>query len=276
MTVGAVRRRGFTVLELLVVMGIIALLAAIVLAFFGQASRSQRRYRAITNMRIVYSTLRQYQLEEGGLPPFSPALARDIYLYKVAKQSDPSLTPETFPLLSAPRPDRYWYGLWALVTTGALASRGPLHDPSTRYMWVDNGGTTEQVSSTSGSGRIEDDFFWCTLQTFDPDKGLWSYLPSRDWTANPNPAEAALNYRRQLWPDTDGDPLMPGIPPFTPADGSGQVRWMPAESTVVCWNPYYRTGQDPVTLVLYWDGTVQLKRTFVADPDPGFIDPLAE
>ncbi len=249
------KRKGFTLLELLVVMGIIALLAGIVVSFYGRSAASQRRFQSLGNMRIIHQALRQYQLDERGLPPFSPALAYDIYRY----QEDGTPIPN-----ADTRPDRTWYGLWALVETGALESASVLHDASATHVGVSDGTASYQALSNSSEGRVEDSFFYCSYQGFDADVGLWMYLPHRGVTAaDPDP----LKYRRQLWP-------YPG--------GEGQSRWMPSPSTVVLWNPYYRASSDGVTAVLYWDGSVQLKRTFydpetgIAHPDPAFIDPLDE
>jgi prepilin-type N-terminal cleavage/methylation domain-containing protein len=249
-------KRGFTLLELLVVIGIIALLAGIVLTVYARASQSQRRFRSLSNMRLIHQGLQQYQLDERGLPPFSPQLAYDIYEYQV----------NGTPIPSPPgRVDRHWYGLWALVETGALESASVLNDPVARRVTVSDGGTAYELNANATEGLIEDSFFYCTYQSFDPAVGLWMYQPNRGITpADPDP----LKYRRQMWPYPDG---------------AGQPRWMPSPSTVVLWSPYYRDKSDPaVTPVLYWDGTVHLKRTFydpesgTAHADPAFIDPLDE
>ncbi|MBP7560282.1 MAG: type II secretion system protein [Armatimonadetes bacterium] len=249
------KKRGFTLLELLVVMGIIALLAGIVLSFFSRSATSQKRFRSLSNMRLISQAMRQYQLDERGLPPFSPQLAYDIYRY----QADGTPIPDMYT-----RPDAGWYGLWALVETGALESPSVLRDTTAMHIGVSDGTDSYQALSNASQGRVEDSFFYCSYQGFDDAVGLWMYLPNRGVISDdPDP----LKYRRQLWPYPMGE---------------GQSRWMPSPSTVVLWNPYYRESSDGVTAVLYWDGSVQLKRTFydpetgVAHPDPAFIDPLDE
>jgi hypothetical protein len=65
-----------------------------------------------------------------------------------------------------------------------------------------------------------------------------------------------VNYRRQAWPY---------------ADGTGQSRWMPLDSTVLLWSRWHREGKNPVTPVLYMNGSVQYKESFTQDTNSAFI-----
>jgi len=231
-------RKGFTILELLVVIGIIVLLCGIVFSFFANARNSQKRWQASSNMRMIQTALKQYQLDEGGLPPFDPAVALMYYNYRV------NGTP-----LPPPPPGGWWTGLWALVETGALSSPAALHDPNATYVYVWDGSNALKIRSGTATEPMAEGFFYCSYQTYDPEVGEWMYMPYR--VDEPDPL-----HRRQLWPL---------------ADGAGQRRWMPSDSTVVLWSIWHRTGSDDITPVLYWNGDVHNKRSFLTDPNPAFI-----
>jgi prepilin-type N-terminal cleavage/methylation domain-containing protein len=241
------RKAGFTLLELLVVIGIIALLASIVVSLFGHVKRSQKRFACASNMRMIYTALRQYQLDERGLPPFSPTLSDQIYAYQTAGMGIP------------PGPERNWFGLWALVETGDLSSQARLHCPAGRMVWVGNAGNPLTYQPGGMGDAVEDKYFYATYQAFDnidATRQYWIYQPYRGITSAMDPTL----HRRQLWPYPDG---------------SGQIRWMPSDSTVALWCPHHRTGRDAATVVMYWNGAIHIKRDFVTDPNPPFIDPLA-
>lgn len=239
------RESGFTILELLVVIAVMVLLAGILITFYGQARRSQGRYRTMSNMRLIYNGLRQYQLDENGLPPFDPRAAEAIYAHQASGAAWPP----------GPQPFYHWYGLWALVETRALESPVALHDPEAKRVCVQSQGATD-FPSAGKMAPIEDAFFWCSYQTWDPEAsqgaGAWMYLPYRGDSTTLGP----VNYRRQAWPY---------------ADGTGQSRWMPLDSTVLLWSRWHREGKNPVTPVLYMNGSVQYKESFTQDTDSAFI-----
>jgi prepilin-type N-terminal cleavage/methylation domain-containing protein len=239
------RYRGFTILELLVVIAVMVLLAGILITFYGQARRSQGRYRTMSNMRLIYNGLRQYQLDENGLPPFDPRAAEAFHTY------------QTGGALPLPGPATYypWYGLWALVETRALESPIPLHDGEAKRVCVQSTGAAD-FATAGRMAPIEDAFFWCSYQTWDPQAsqgtGAWMYLPYRGDSTTLGP----VNYRRQGWPYPDG---------------TGQSRWMPLDSTVLLWSRWHRDGKNPVTPVLFMNGSVQYKESFTQDASSPFI-----
>jgi prepilin-type N-terminal cleavage/methylation domain-containing protein len=70
---------GFTLVELLTVIAIIALLAAIIFPVFGQIRENTRRANCISNMQKLYQATRQFELDNRRYPDylFGPTLGQD-------------------------------------------------------------------------------------------------------------------------------------------------------------------------------------------------------
>ena len=64
--------RGFTLVELLVVMAIIAILAALLLPAMAGAKANSKRIACISNLRQIGIAVRGYSLDYGGLIPYGP------------------------------------------------------------------------------------------------------------------------------------------------------------------------------------------------------------
>lgn len=63
------KKRGFTLVELLTVIAIIAILAAIIFPVAGSARERARRAQCISNLSQIGTAIKQYKLTEGGYPP---------------------------------------------------------------------------------------------------------------------------------------------------------------------------------------------------------------
>ncbi|MGP8201726.1 MAG: type II secretion system protein [Limisphaerales bacterium] len=63
---------GFTLVELLVVMAIIAILAALLLPALGSAKANSKRIACISNLRQIGLAVRNYSTDYGGLIPYGP------------------------------------------------------------------------------------------------------------------------------------------------------------------------------------------------------------
>lgn len=73
------RRRGFTLVELLVVIAIIAVLAAILFPVFAAVKRKARVARDMTNLSQIATALKEYKLDHNGnAPPNLGALRLDL------------------------------------------------------------------------------------------------------------------------------------------------------------------------------------------------------
>jgi prepilin-type N-terminal cleavage/methylation domain-containing protein len=63
------RRKAFSLVELLVVIAVIAILAAILLPIFFRAKEQNRRASDITNMMSIQQAMHLYKADQGGFPP---------------------------------------------------------------------------------------------------------------------------------------------------------------------------------------------------------------
>ena len=72
-------RAGFTLVELLTVIAIIAILTAILLPVFATVRENARRTACISNMQQIYAGVKQYELDNRRYPDFlfGPAIASD-------------------------------------------------------------------------------------------------------------------------------------------------------------------------------------------------------
>ena len=70
------KRRAFTLIELLTVIAIIAVLAAIIFPVFGAVQENARRNSCMSNMQTISSALKQYELDNRKYPDFlfAPAI----------------------------------------------------------------------------------------------------------------------------------------------------------------------------------------------------------
>jgi prepilin-type N-terminal cleavage/methylation domain-containing protein len=108
------RRVAFTLIELLMVIGIIALLAAILFPVFAQARATARNTSDLSNIRQLGIALMMY------------AQDYDERYVPVGSWNDPSITPHTNP--SAPAPGIPWQG-WGLRLLPYAKNKGIFHSP---------------------------------------------------------------------------------------------------------------------------------------------------
>lgn len=102
--------RAFTLIELLMVMGIIALLAGLALPAIGHAREEARRTRCLTNLRSIGTGIALYQNDYRGLLPRVRPLHDDTPT--MGHAADPSLLDVLETYLDAPVPRRGPDGLF--------------------------------------------------------------------------------------------------------------------------------------------------------------------
>ena len=222
-----VSRRGFTLIEVLIVLAIAALLSAMVFAGFSSLSNGHRRTSCQANMAQIYAAARQYALDEGGkFPHYDPtevAGERGIglwVLYGFPSVTDydaiapPPTQPNPRPLERYIRSSKNLHCPGHTTDTNLLDAAGTAYNPAyLSYQGVD--------ADAAGGAR---------------DRNL--YITTRTTSTTPS-----ANWKRQL----------------IHYDGTTLVRRPPTDDTVVTWCPYHR-GSSGVKLdnVLFYDGSVQV------------------
>lgn len=62
-------RKGFTLVEIMIVVGVIGLLAAIAIPSFAKARRTSRNMRFVSDLRLVCDAFAMYSMQTGRYPP---------------------------------------------------------------------------------------------------------------------------------------------------------------------------------------------------------------
>ena len=230
------RGAGFTLIEILIVMSITALVAALTLGGLNSIGASNKRTTCQTNLSQIYAASRLYQADEGAFPYYQP------------QQPD---TTDIIPVGSAAR----GIGLWALYAFPDYTKSNGLKNvddaPLGRYvrsakvLHCPQDGGPGHTNSIDTSGAVPVfNLDYASYQTLDVDAGnTFTYQSVRTTNLVHSPSDANDPWKRQL----------------LPTNTSGRVARPPADNTIVAWCLWHRKmGGRNYDNVLFYDGSVQL------------------
>lgn len=221
---GLTRRGGFTIIELLIVIGVVMALSALVLSGFSNLGANNRRQTCQSNLAQLYQSLRLYQQDEGGFP----------FLNNGDEIPTSSLQPNI--------------GLWALyafpqdsdinkvdsqkITGRYVRSAKIFHCPQ------DADGKELMVGGELNASITSPNTAYLSYQKIDTDSaGQPSYQSIRETSQS----DMEL-WKRQL----------------VTFNGTSRVYRTPADNTVVTWCRFHRPNGRDFDNVLFYDGSVQL------------------
>ncbi len=242
------KRSGFTLVEILVVLGLISFISALVVGSFNSVSAGNKRLTCQTNLVQLYQSIRLYAADANAFPYFDPDDAcnrgKSIGLWAVHAYPDntnPNLIAPLEAPIGSPREKR--------PTDRYLRNTKILHCPQ------DLTPGHEFLTQETGSGAtltVEYNRDYLSYQTVDPTTSQQTYQSIRTLDNSSGNRELWL---RQL-AFYDGTMSSGGVCGVNNTPSLGRT---PADSTVITWCPWHRKenfgrGYDNV---LFYDGTVQ-------------------
>lgn len=241
-------RNALTLVELLIVLGLLAVAAAIILPTIPGVSTRGLGMQCQLNLQAIYQAIKLYHLDYQGYPPFdfqscspsNPPVGRGLLTLYSFTQADP-----TAPLG------------YRRVRTGYLNSPSYLHCPldRTQKFGVDDDNddkTDEELFNfldDDGDGVFDEDLKrteYCSYQVREDFVGevgdSFTYLRTR--TANGNDPDAMRQLSRIC------------------IEGVDKIPYFADDTTVVTWCKYHRRtlkrGNRPADLVLFLDGHIKI------------------
>ena len=146
--------RGFTLVELLVVLAIIALLAALLLPVLGAAKEKARRITCTSNLRQINLGIRMYSEDANDTSPFTQTTNRIVNYYKTLVQSYVGLPGPPSPqdkLFACPA-DTFRY--WTKGGVGVFSPTGRHESARQYYSSYAFNGINKDMTNFSAAGSI--------------------------------------------------------------------------------------------------------------------------
>lgn len=250
------RRRAFSLLELLVVLGIAALMASVVMGGFSSYQGSQRRATCQSNMVQIYRAVRLYANDNDAFP----------HTYQVAGQTQLSgglgllwAQPDEVP--DATQQSGRSFQNSGLKAPGELTSY--LKTPNALHCPTDVGNdpvTNQPYPRTAVNAQNQVNLGFLSYQKPDPLGGDQGYLPAR------TPATGDPDYSRQLRHLATNGTITTIVDIPTPS------------STIITWCPFHRGASSKPDTVLFFDGSVrrlEVTQNGSCSPAPGRSGSLA-
>jgi prepilin-type N-terminal cleavage/methylation domain-containing protein len=223
-------RRGFTLIEILVVLGIAAIVTAITMSGFKEMTTGNKRVTCQTNLTQIYQACRLYAADEGGKFPYYS------------------------PNCGSAGPTADGIGLWALYTfpnSTYDSPAAPDSKPIQRYL---KNSKSLHCPSDYNQSRVK-----LLSSATQYNLGYLSYQMCDDNVSYQNPglppmASAMPTYQPKRTTDTSNADWQRQLLHF---NGGSFVSRQPADTTVVTWCPFHRNSRD-MDNVLFYDGSVKL------------------
>ena len=233
------KRSGFTLIEILIVIGIVMVLSALLMSGFSNSGANSRRQSCQSNLAQLYQSCRLYQQDEGGFPFYDPSGYSEV-------PTSVGLQPNI--------------GLWALYAF-------PLSDdPNTAA----NETNVNMVDKASASGRYlrSAKVLHCPQDIAPANYNLFNsagnyndgYLSYQQIDNEISPVAPSYQSIRSISRGTTTDSKTLWKRQLVPFEGTAPFSRQPADDTIVTWCRFHRkaVGGRDFDNVLFYDGSVQL------------------
>ena len=265
-----IRRAGFTMVELLTVIVIIAILAAIIYPVFSSVFENNRQSTSISNMHDISAKIALYELDKHTAPPV-------LFGYVVTSTGAPTTVPSMQDALAQSESDgttaTYFPGLYPTYVN----SVSEFTDPNNSVSSKDTGANSTTTADTN-TLKVDGD-----LVANAPGQGFYT---ADAYDSSPQiTGQNAINtsqYVTRYQPAWTGVTVTGNSPLPSAQDPLGvvyqqQVHWQfpPADTFITCTT--YHVPKADVVLVLFQDGSVHKfdSKTFTkldGGTDPANID----
>ena len=198
-------RRGFTLVELLVVIGIIALLISILLPALNAARRQAKSVKCMSQLKEIGNCVLQYSIDSRGYYPPAQLIMTTSGEYEL-----PQKTLDNRPILIK-QSDGYgvfWFNFLnkyisnsasGIYNNGSKDEAGQVRYNSAIWGCPDWDGYT---NATYGYNRVQPGYGYNGYPTFSADTTFGSSPPAKEWAYNKGPVGATADSTNLLWTKT--------------------------------------------------------------------------
>jgi prepilin-type N-terminal cleavage/methylation domain-containing protein len=290
-------RKGFTLIELMVVIGIMAILTALTIPMAQSLVENNRVSACVANLQKIGHALKLYSADYEGVPGVwiaDPGHSSTPYALMTNPATVVTGDPNTVTPPTAPPPNP----LMVLYTEQYLKSNSVFHCPRDRAH-EDSSQPSYYASYTGLDDATGTAAIKTTYQNDQPGTDSWGteaipvnaykYMPCRifrlpllaNGSTDPNETHTWANPPSVY---TDHQELSAAMKPvqingnwyWTP---TVDRTWWPSDNTVVCWCPFhantYSVDGQGQYLVLFWDGSVLMKKRTLFETGTTSIAPPA-
>ncbi|MCS7033219.1 MAG: type II secretion system GspH family protein [Phycisphaerae bacterium] len=270
------RNRAFTLVELLVVIGIIAVLVAILLPALGAARRQANTTRCMTQLREIGNALNLYAADNAGWWPV------------VRHQADLSFPTNNVRLRSNPPRNDYWYMFllryFSKIPYSNVAG-ARLGDYVNTPLWGCPEVDKTDLQTSNSSADFDSGYGMGNYAAFRKDQAIWATRNSGTWSAmiqGPTNAVEGRYYKQEdytnpatrgiiadskswflevIWLSATSNPVIPaqtlGRVGYNSASGNQFDRYRHGKYPPAAGSVYSRVGGRVAFNMLFCDGHVE-------------------